>query len=307
MTEIWVCTNCKSINRARDTRCYSCGLRKDEAAASPEQTPTVAFPDSLASRAIGSFHSSQPFAIAAGVLMAASALLGIALLLASRPDIDALRDAFVQAIRTGDDLAANEILASQQRLSSTSAIQSLLYLLSLIAFGVWLRRVRLNIPALGAGTPGWGPWKALIYPILPVINVFLTPGKIHDALVRLDRRGEGGLGLVVLGWIAFVGTWIIGLLGGFVLTLTFSTSLSRSSTVDGFASAFGSLINQSFNLSLFAGIVSAVGALILCMLIAQIESRSSSRADEIRAELATVRVAEPGGPAPSTDAPPAAP
>ncbi len=43
---------------------------------------------------------------------------------------------------------------------------------------------------------------------------------VQDALYRLDPRG-GGLGMVFLAWIGFVGSWIVGIVGGVIIVSAF--------------------------------------------------------------------------------------
>ncbi|HKF84857.1 MAG TPA: DUF4328 domain-containing protein [Candidatus Limnocylindrales bacterium] len=284
MTDIWVCANCKSINRLRDTRCYSCGQRQEEVAVVADETPNVRLSQAVANRAVRGYESSLPFAIAAGVLIVVVAAMGLWLLIESLRGMDILKDAFVQAVLSNDETALQPLLVEQQRLASPSALRLLLLLLAVLAFGLWLSRVRLNIPALGGGTPEWGPWKALLYPLIPIVNLFRVPAMVQDALYRLDPRG-GGLGMVLLAWVGFVGSWIVGLIGGVIIAATFAGAAIGAQTPDALADAFGSLIDQSVILSIITEVMTAAGALVLVAVIARIESRGAARDAEIRASL----------------------
>lgn len=285
MTDVWVCSNCKSINRIRDTRCYSCGQRQEEVAVVSEHAPNVRLAEATAHRTIRGYESSAPFAIAAGILIVVVAALGLWLLVESLRGMDILRDAFVRAVLTGDEAALDPLLAEQQRLASPSSLRLLLLLLAMLAFGLWLSRVRLNIPALGGGTPGWGPWKALLYPLIPIVNLVRVPVMVQDALYRLDPRG-GGLGMVFLAWIGFVGSWIVGIVGGAIIVSAFIGAVVSAPTADALADAFGSMLDQSVILSIITEIMTAAGALLLLAIMARIEGRASARDEEIRAQLA---------------------
>src|SRR5690349_22709826 len=101
MTDVWVCSNCKSINRLRDSRCYSCGQRQEQVAAATEHTPNVRLTEAIANRAARGYQSSTPYAIAAGVLIVATAFMGLYLLVLGLRDVEPLRAALADAIRTG--------------------------------------------------------------------------------------------------------------------------------------------------------------------------------------------------------------
>ena len=306
MTDVWVCANCKSINRLRDTRCYSCGQRQEEVAVASEHTPNVRLAEATAHRSIRGYESSAPFAIAAGILIVLVAALGLWLLVESLRGMDVLREAFVQAVLTGDDAALDPLFAEQQRLASPSSLRLLLLLLAVLAFGLWLSRVRLNIPALGGGTPGWGPWKAFLYPLIPIVNLVRVPVMVQDALYRLDPRG-GGLGMVILAWIGFVGSWIVGLVGGAIIVSGFVAAVVSATTADVMADAFGSMLDQTLILSVITEIMTAAGALLLVAIMARIEGRAAARDEEIRAQLAPSTPPAPDAAALPAEAPPPGP
>jgi hypothetical protein len=303
MTDVWVCANCKSINRLRDTRCYSCGQRQEEVALASEHTPNIRLAEATAHRTVRGYESSAPFAIAAGLLIIVVAAMGLWLLVESLRGMDVLRDAFVQAVITGNDAALDPLLAEQQRLASPSALRLLLLLLAVLAFGLWLSRVRLNIPALGGGTPGWGPWKALLYPLIPIVNLVRVPVMVQDALYRLDPRG-GGLGMVFLAWIGFVGSWIVSVVGTAIIVSAFIGTAISAATADALADAFGSMLDQTVILSIITEIMTAAGAVLLVIIMARIEGRASARDDEIRAQLGPAPTPLPGT---ASDGPPPAP
>jgi hypothetical protein len=306
MTDVWVCANCKSINRIRDSRCYSCGQRQEEVAVASEHTPNVRLAEATAHRTVRGYDSSAPYAIAAGILIVVVAAMGVWLLVESLRGMDVLRDAFVQAVLTGDEAALDPLLAEQQRLASPSSLRLLLLLLAVLAFGLWLSRVRLNIPALGGGTPGWGPWKALLYPLIPIVNLVRVPVMVQDAMYRLDPRG-GGLGMVFLAWIGFVGSWIVGIIGGVVIASGFVGAVLSAPTAEVLGEAFGSMLDQTVILSVITEIMTATGAVLLVMIMARIEGRASARDEEIRAQLAPAAVPTPVPGSASSGGPPPGP
>ena len=104
--------------------------------------------------------------------------------------------------------------------------------------------------------------------------------------------------MVLLAWIGFVGSWIVGIVGGVVIASVFFGAVVADPTVDVFASAFGSMLDQTVILSVITEIMTAFGAVLLVMIIAQIESRASARDAEIRAQLGPAPLQVADGPVP---------
>ncbi|HET7830940.1 MAG TPA: DUF4328 domain-containing protein [Candidatus Limnocylindrales bacterium] len=308
MTDVWVCSHCKSINRLRDSRCYSCGQRQEEvAAAAAGYTPNVRLAEAVANRTVRGYQSSAPFAVAAGFLIVGTAALGLWQLVEGLRDVSPLKTALADAIRTGSDAAINEVMnADNARLASLSSFWWLFLGLGVLAFGLWLSRVRLNIPALGGGTPTWGPWKAFLYPLIPIVNLVRVPGMINDAMYRLDPRA-GGLAMVALAWIGFVGSRIVWIVGTVAITTAFAGSFVDATSLEDLVVASGRLVDQTVALAVITELMTATGAVLLVALIARIEMRAAARDEEIRAQLGPVGPVAPPSTQPSTDAPPPAP
>src|SRR4051794_35279665 len=284
MTDVWVCTSCKSINRRRDSRCYSCGQRQAEVAAVAAETPDLRLAEATAERTVRGYMPSWPFAAAASVLILAVAGMGLVLVVETVRAMSGLRQAFVDAVRLDDTSNLDALLAQQQSLASPSLMRFGLLVLAVIAFGLWLSRVRLNIPALGGGTPAWSPVKARVYPLIPIVNFVRVPAMIQDAFYRLDPTA-GGFLLVLFAWIAVVGSWLLGFLGGIVIAGGFVATVVKAASRDEVARAFGALLDQSLVLTVVTEALTTVGAVLLVAVIFQVESRSRSRDREIRAGI----------------------
>ena len=98
-----------------------------------------------------------------------------------------------------------------------------LWVVGLVAWGLWLSRVVENVPALGGGWPTMSPRQALIDTIVPLINLRRTPSTIREVMTRLpgDSRGELLVALWAWSlWIWLLGPWAIGLVLGFVASDT---------------------------------------------------------------------------------------
>jgi hypothetical protein len=281
MTDMWVCTTCKSLNRERDSRCYSCGSRKDEVAAPPApEAPNLRLEAALVSRSVNAYHSSLPFAIVAGVLISIVALMGIYIVFEVMGTLDRQRDAFLAAVAINDTALVDQILAEVGRPSVVGVLHGPMIIVAVLAFGAWLSRVCLNIPVLGGGTPSWTPLKALVYPIIPILNVIKVPGMIQDALYRLDPKA-GGFFLVLAAFLALVGSWLIGVLGEFVITANAVGAIVANPTREVFVATFGGVLDQSIVLAVVTELMTAIGAFLLVVIIARVESRAAARNREI--------------------------
>lgn len=279
MNDVWVCATCKSINRQRDDRCYRCVGRRD-AAMAPEG-PNLRVAAAVANRAARGYASSMPYAMIAAVLILAVSGLGFVLMILQLQTMPAMRQAFVDALSTGTSAPLNAWTVDQARLAVPSLVRSILLLVAVLAFGLWLSRVVLNIPALGGGTPGWSPMKAFFYPLIPIVNIIKVPGMLQDALYRLDPTA-GGFFLVLAAWIGFFGSWLVGLVGGWIISGMAIRSIMSEGTLAGAVNVFGSMIDQLTVLTLVTESMVAVGAVLLVVVMVRIERRASARDREIR-------------------------
>jgi hypothetical protein len=282
MTDIWVCASCNSINRQRDTRCYKCGSKQDEAT---RQGAIVDLRTERAAqeRAVTRYQGSLIRALLAAGFIVAVAVLGVVVLNESLGAIRYLRDQIPDILQTGviDEAelsrrAAGAVVPEQAQL--VAAIGALLF------FATWLSRVVANIPALGGGTPSRTPTQAFVYPLIPVWNLFKVPPIIQDALYRLDAKA-GGFFMVLVAWVGLVGSWIISFVVGWWVNL-------RVMSVTVNAETLGEAIDdvrQAYDILVIVEIVTTLlvsaGALVLVVIMFRIESRARARDREIRAAL----------------------
>lgn len=177
MNDIWVCASCKSINRQRDTRCYKCGAR--DTAAMKDAGPGLRVEAAVANRRVRGYAPAWPFAVLASVLILVVAGLGLYLVLEQASTIGEVKSAFAATLTDGNAGALDAlVLAESERLAEATLARILLLFLAVVAFGVWLARVMTNIPALGGGQPNTAVWKALVYPMIPILNLVKVPP--HD-------------------------------------------------------------------------------------------------------------------------------
>jgi hypothetical protein len=280
MNDVWVCATCKSINRQRDERCYKCAGRRADRMA-PEG-PNVRVVSAVANRVARGYSSSLPFALITAVLILAVAGLGLVLLLWQLQAIPAMRQAFLDALSTGRADPLEAWTADQAKLAIPSLVRAILLIVTVVGFGLWLSRVVLNIPALGGGTPGWGPMKAFFYPLIPIVNIIKVPGMLQDALYRLDPTA-GGFFMVLAAWVGFFGSWLVQLLGEWIITGIAIASIVEARSLEGTVNVFGAMIDQVTVLSLVTEAMVAGGAVLLVVIMMRIEGRAAARDREIRA------------------------
>src|SRR6476661_4773095 len=219
MTDIWVCSNCHSINRQRVSRCYKCGGSRDDATS---EGSSLRVEHALANRTVVTYRSAALLGILASVLILSVAGLGIILLLASLGDAAWIRDQ-VAVIANGGRLDDAGLARRLAPLIGPGLVRFGLSILAVFAFGAWLSRVVTNIPALGGGVPGTTPTKAFVYPLIPIWNLIKVPGMIQDVLYRVDPK-SGGFFMVAFAWFGLVGSWIISTLGDWYVTFQLASA-----------------------------------------------------------------------------------
>jgi Domain of unknown function (DUF4328) len=278
MTDIWVCSTCNSVNRQRSSSCYKCHAPQTEATGAMADRRIEA---AVVNRTVARYRSSWLLFMIASVLIAAMAVVGIAILLASLSDVDWYR-AQIAAIANGAPYSEAAFLERSKRLAVPGLAHLGLAVLALVTFATWLSRVFSNIPVLGGGTPGTTPTKALVYPLIPIWNLIKTPGMIQDALYRLDPKA-GGFFMVLIAWIGLVGSWIVSFIAGWVLEAKVVGDLLDAET----AVAAGKVLQGFFDASVVVSVVTDVmvagGAVVLILVMARIERRSRHRDAEIKA------------------------
>ena len=309
MDDVWVCGNCKSINRAREHRCYSCHGEREEALASVgTERRTI---DAVANRTVRDYLPTWPLAILAGVLLVTVAVLGVLILLRSAQDFPALRDAFVAAIYSGGDGLEAGLLATQSAETAfLGLLRTGLVFFALVSFAAWLALATMNVPTLGGGVPPRSPLRVFIYTLIPVWNLFKVPGMVQDVLYRLDSTA-GGAWMVMAATIGLLGSWFISFIGSWVIAGVAIRDMLAATTPEQMVDVFAAIMDQSFWLSVVTELMITVGTLLLVVLMVRVEQRCSARnrdvqgvLDELAAGSGTTPTAAPVAPvAPAAPAP----
>jgi len=147
--------------------------------------------------------------------------------------------------------------------------------------GAWLSRVVANVPALGGGIPGTSPWRAFVTTLVPGLNLRTVPGTIQDVLYRLDPKA-GGFFMVAIAWIGLVGSWIISVVATRYLSLRVVFDIGNATSLDEAVDSLRGLVTAAFVIDILTAVLTALGALVLILVMIRIERRSSARDAEVR-------------------------
>jgi hypothetical protein len=294
MNDIWVCSQCSSINRQRSSNCYKCKAPQSMATGDMAE---VRVESAIANRMYVRYRSGRFLFIMAAGLILAVGMLGLLLVLASLSDLDLVRKV-IRAAATGATVNDNEILARSNRLVVPQTIHLGLAVAAVLAFALWLSRVISNIPALGGGVPSTTPTKAFVYTLIPIWNLWKVPGMVQDALYRLDAQA-GGFFMIIVAWFGLVGSYLVSVIANVVIGVALTGNLmdaiaakSREDAVDAIFAA----LDQTVALNVITSVMVVVGASLLVLVMARIERRARARDREIRTVAAAtvpVPVVEP--------------
>src|SRR6476660_9824609 len=137
MNDIWVCSQCSSINRQRSGNCYKCKAPQSQATGAMAD---VRVESAIATRMHVRYRSGRFLFIMAAGLILAVGMLGLLLVLASLSDLDLVRRV-IRAAATGATVNDNEILARSNRLVVPQTIHLGLAVGAVLAFALWLSLV----------------------------------------------------------------------------------------------------------------------------------------------------------------------
>jgi hypothetical protein len=279
MTDIWVCSNCHSINRQRGKRCYKCGA--DQETAATGEMSTLRQEQAIVSRTVVKYRPAAALGLGASIFLlglAAVAIAGIIESLFLSQFLDAQLTMF-NASGSFDDAAFEARLADADRLGLISLA---IVVPTLLFFAGWLSRVVSNVPALGGGVPGTSPWRAFVNTLIPIVNLRTVPGMVQDVLYRLDPKA-GGLFMLGIAWLGLVGSWILSFVAGWYLDLRLTFDIRNAESLDEAIASLRSLVTAAVIIDVVTGVLITVGAIVLIMIMIRIERRSTARDAEVRA------------------------
>jgi RNA polymerase subunit RPABC4/transcription elongation factor Spt4 len=279
MTDVWVCSNCHSINRQRNNRCYKCGSAQETAATG--EMATHRQEQAIASRTLIAYRPAAALGMAASIFLLGLAAVSIAAAIQSL-SLMTFANHQLDLLKTTGTIDEAEFSRVATSLGTLGLARLAIVLPTLLFFAAWLSRVVSNVPALGGGIPGTSPWRAFVSTLVPGLNLRTVPGTIQDVLYRLDPKA-GGFFMVAIAWVGLVGSWIISVVASRYLNarVTFDI-LNATSLEDAVDAVRGSLL-AAVVVDIVAGVLIAIGALVLILIMIRIERRSSARDAEVRA------------------------
>jgi hypothetical protein len=248
--EIWVCANCRSVNRIRAKQCYNCRTPQHLAAVDPE---TMSVTDSGPVREIElpPYKGSRGRAMLASICVLAIAFMQIA-------SVVIVSDLIVGFF------AGNEITEGDVRIVNNLGLASLgAALFALVTWSAWLSRVVAGMPALGLGYPAATGFTAFFENFVPVRNLFTVPAIVRDVIGRLEEYPARGNALIAAAWIGIFGGFIVPRVGSWLIAI-------------GADSEEMAIRNQLILAAISTGLT-VVGAVFLVWLIWWIEVRITRR------------------------------
>ena len=203
MAEMWVCGDCRSTNNARSKRCYRCRMPRTSselteateaysaASAQSRQTVLVA-----ATRLGVRYRPSWPVALLAGLLILGTTAL------------DVLRTREAMALLTPDGPVAPDP-ARLQGLISVGTVWLAGYVLSGVLWSIWMALIVMNVPALTARWPSYGPFAALFALWIPIIGLKRPFSIVKQVTTLLSGAGFGPALLVIAWWLTFMASFYL--------------------------------------------------------------------------------------------------
>lgn len=297
MNDIWVCNDCKSINRQRDAQCYRCRAPRTGAMETPGLDLRAS--NAAVERSVRSYVISWPLALITVVLLAAVSILGIIILRLQVNDFPALKAEFLAALASGKEPSLAVVTESVQ-IGLFTLLRDGLTLLAILTLAGWMALVTRNVPLLGGGTPSRSPIRVFVYTLIPIFNLYKVPGMLQDLLYRVDPV-EGGAFMVIFATLGLVGSRFVSWIGSWMITFAGIRNLVpqiEAGDTAGIAQTFGDILEQSFWLEVAVAIMVVLGTVVLAGLMIRVESRCAARDREIREQMAgSGAPAAPEGPA----------
>jgi hypothetical protein len=196
--DIWVCSQCRSINPLKSGRCYRCSTPREVAAAKPEDLAfgTAGTPKPV--EPTGTFRASETFALLTTIAAMAFIAAGL-LVIWVVWDVASLR-------ATGDDAGASELWASRLPILALAPIAGVA---GLLAYAAWISRVVANLTPLGLGYSKVSPTWAFVEPLIPGVNLYALPTRMAEVTRKLG--GESGMTVPLLGVaiLLFIGPAVV--------------------------------------------------------------------------------------------------
>ena len=89
--------------------------------------------------------------------------------------------------------------------------------------------------------------------------------------------------MVGIAWLGLVGSWILSWVAGKYIDLRLTFDIQNATSVDEFVERVRPLLSAAVVIDVVTGVLIAIGAVVLIMLMVRIERRSRTRDAEVRA------------------------
>ena len=276
--DIWVCGQCRSVNKLRAKQCYNCRTPKDRAEVDPSAIEGTGH-GQLREIALPEFRRSRGQAMLATVSILAVALIQVMIVIATTRVANGLL-AQIDLIQSDPESTVPadfeaEFTAKFASIATLGVVALGVGVVALVAWSYWLSRVVRAMPALGLGYPAANAFMAFVENFLPGFNLIRVPAIVRDVVRRLEpghSPGQGrGEALIFAAWIGLIGGFLfprVWLVVDFFRADSIQDELRNAVIVDGVS----------------IGLV-LVGAIFLIALIWRIEGRISRRRAEQLGEL----------------------
>ena len=145
MLDVWVCSNCHSLNRERSTVCYKCGGPREQSTGEGEGLRPAR---AIQARLVTGYRSTIELAILAGFLILVVVGIEIYTTILERSSVTGA-SALLDRIVTGGAFDPTEFDASFAEMDRLTLPTISTFVAALLAFATWLSVTVGNVPGLG--------------------------------------------------------------------------------------------------------------------------------------------------------------
>lgn len=175
----------------------------------------------------------------------------------------------LQRMRDGEFWTEAEAEANDLRVIVIAGLYTLVLLAGIIAFLVWLYRVRSNLPALGIQDARWSPGWAVGWWFVPIMSLFRPYQLVKEVWQASGPEARPVAWRytqvpALLGW-----WWALFLIGSFAGNIAFRMTMRGPETIDGYISN-----TMAYTVSAVIWVVATIPAI---MVVKGIDRRQAER------------------------------
>ncbi len=195
---LWICGDCRSANKAKDKRCYRCGVPRATAELSEATAANAAAQAVEASTVLAAatrlgvrYRSTWPLAVLTGALILGSTAI----------DVVQTRVTLI-LVQPDGTLALDPV--HTQTLNALAIAYWVTFLISGLTWSLWIALVVANVPALTARWPNRTPLGAFLALWIPILNLKRPYSVVKEVTTTLSSAAIGPALLVIAWWIAWL-------------------------------------------------------------------------------------------------------